>query len=637
MTAGDQASPDPAGIYHVQHHGNTVCDWEDFSDVTRCYQCGSVEPEQNYWVDVTVTQTIHVDLAEPKSCPDAAPWGGGATPPATEHPRFPYNGFSTLSGAKPINELTQTADSLNSYLTTCGGWQRDATYRFDADDWDVPQYVYLYAHNDKDSDRASADGTQHVDEGGNDADAITTTLKHYVETQDTLDNMVTEVTTVTDGADATAGTEDDVSVTARAAVADSADSESIEGYVQRNKHGAQYTHGNIERYPFGVVTEHIAGDTSGRTTGHDPDTTTTATDQPLTGVDSMQEAILTEPFGHRVTGFTTYGYSDYQWIYGYYEQAHTWTGVHIGLTPCAAVHMGAGIGHSVADGESNDGGSNVGAAYAYEYPTSDASDATLAGEDLPGISGCADVAAGCDSGDDSWGYVEPFTGEFCLDPFDNRKPYTQGTRSDLDDEDATLGDGAHCVPVREAHTYSAGDPVALGGRVVEGSFVRLESVRTSPGPNGAAVGPTVDASSWPTTNSADDSPGIETTYCVPKYATKNGGMYFKPNDVNVVITDNDLIAEQADIDECKTTSLYSYPDDSSRSAEWLVDHNCRAGDAGGLPGYPASSVSWTPGSADSWRRLATAHEDGKVLGEGGLPGSSQCAEGMCGSYCDRPC
>ena len=615
VVAGDQASPDPAGIYHVQHHGNTECDWEDFSDVTRCYQCGSVEPEQNYWVDVSVTQTIHVDLAEPKSCPDSAPWGGGATPPAEEHPRFPYNGFNTLSGSKPINELTQTADSLDSYLSTCGGWQRDATYRFDADNWDVPQYVYLYAHNDKDSDRASADGTQHVDEGGNDADSVTTTLKHYVETQDTLDNMVVPA----------AG--------ARPLVEDSADSEVIEGYVQRNKHGAQYTHGNTERYPFGVVTEHIAGNTTGRTTGHDPTTTTTGTNQPLTGVDGMQEAILTEPFGHRVTGYTTYGYSDYQWIYGYYEQAHTWTGVHIGLTPCAAVHMGAGIGHSVADGASNAGGSNVGAAYDYGYATSDASDVVL-NASLPGISSCVDPVVGCGTDPaDSWGYVEPFTGEFCLDPFDNRKPYTQGTRSDLDNEDASLGDGAHCIPVRDAHTHSAGDAAALGGRVVDAPFVRLESVRTSPGPNGAAVGPTVDASSWPTTNSAGS--GIETKYCVPKYATKNGGMFFKPNDVNVVISDNDIIAEQADIADCKTTSLYSYPDDSSRTSEWLVDHNCLAGDAGGLPGFPASEVAWTPGSADSWRRLAT--DEGKVLGEAGLAGNSQCEEGMCGAYCDRAC
>ena len=70
-----------------------------------------------------------------------------------------------------MNELVETADDLNSYLSTCGGWQRDATYRFTADDWNVPQYVYLYAHNDKD---AAAGASRHVDVGGNDGAATCT-------------------------------------------------------------------------------------------------------------------------------------------------------------------------------------------------------------------------------------------------------------------------------------------------------------------------------------------------------------------------------------------------------------------------------------------------------------------------------
>jgi hypothetical protein len=563
--ADAQLSPDPAGIYHVQHYGMATgagtCDWEDGSDVTRPAQCGSVESEARYWVDVTATQTIHLDLAEPKSCPTSTPWGGGRDAHAieAEHPRFPFNALLTKgaeagarTGSKPINELTQTAENLDGYLSTCGGWQRDATYRFTADDWDVPQYVYLYAHNDKDSAK-SVSG--HVDEGGNEgntgsngaASAVATTVRHYVETEDTLDNMQTT---------------------------DDAATEAIEGFVQRNKHGAQYTHGNPERYPFGVVTEHVAGDTGGRTTGHAtctcPDgeacddgcalsddgaactlgssancayqaagTATTSTSQPLTGVDDMQEAILTEPFGHRVTGYTTYGYTDYQWLYGYYEQAHTWTGVHIGLVPCAAVHMGAGIGHAENDGvggEQNEGGSNVGNTYTWQYATTDASDTYhTGGADLPGISGdgltgssaAADgkgptltsaVAATVPEADAytdfSLGYVDAVTGEYCLDPFNNRKPYTQGTRSDSDTEEATLGDGGHCVPIRRPHTYGAAvDAAALGMRVTDADFVRADPVRTSPGPNAAdggqcrdttanacAVekGPTADAAAWST-------------------------------------------------------------------------------------------------------------------------------------------
>merc|ERR1719197_698292 len=66
--------------------------FSDRTDVTRPDVCGSVEPSADYWVDVTVTQTIHVDLADPASCPSSAPWGGGRAPPAGVHPRFPFNG-----------------------------------------------------------------------------------------------------------------------------------------------------------------------------------------------------------------------------------------------------------------------------------------------------------------------------------------------------------------------------------------------------------------------------------------------------------------------------------------------------------------------------------------------------------------
>merc|ERR1719460_2607073 len=278
---GGADGADPAGIYHGQHIGMATaadnCDLEDFSDVTRPSQCGSVEAEQDYWVDVTVTQTIHLDLAEPGSCPTDTPWGGGRAPPTTEHPRFPFN----ANGGKPINELVETADDLDTYLSTCGGWQRDATYRFTADNWNVPQYVYLYAHNDKDAAPAGND----VDLGGNeDASPTTTVLKHYVETQDTLDNA--------------GGV-----------------------YVQRNKHGAQYTSGNSERYPFGVISGDGWG-SSQSSTAHEADTGTTTTQQPIQGADNTQEPILTEPFGNRETGFSTYGYSDYNWLYGYYLQEH---------------------------------------------------------------------------------------------------------------------------------------------------------------------------------------------------------------------------------------------------------------------------------------------------------------------------
>jgi hypothetical protein len=194
----------------------TLPGYDDYSSYTRPNACGSIEHEEEYWVDVTVTQTIHVDLSVPESCPETAAWGGGSNPDHEyEHPRFPYNAKNDGTGYyRPINELMNTADDMDGYLTTCGGWQHDATYRFTASNWNVPQYVYLYAHNDRDA----ASTTGHVDLGGNEGAApIDTTLKHYVETEDAPYNM-------------------------RRA-----------GYVQRNKHGGVYTQGNLERFPFGVI------------------------------------------------------------------------------------------------------------------------------------------------------------------------------------------------------------------------------------------------------------------------------------------------------------------------------------------------------------------------------------------------
>merc|ERR1711871_1868943 len=126
---------------------------------------GSVEPPEEYWVDVTATQTIHIDLAEPASCPqdasgpNSAPWGGGKNVPTAEHPRFPFNGRDygggTVSAYDEVNKANVAIHPMTKYLPTCGGWQRDATYRFTASNWNVPQFVYLYAHNDADGARPS--------------------------------------------------------------------------------------------------------------------------------------------------------------------------------------------------------------------------------------------------------------------------------------------------------------------------------------------------------------------------------------------------------------------------------------------------------------------------------------------------
>jgi len=417
----------------------------------------------------------------------------------------------------------------------------------------VPQYVYLYAHNDKDSDNAVSG---HVDEGGNDKDGILTTIKHYVETEDTLDNMER---------------------------VDAPSTKVVEGYVQRNKHGAQYTSGNNERYPFGVLTNHTVGEAN---------TPTTNTKQTQSGVDSTQEAVLTEPFGHRVTGFTTYGFSDYQWLYGYYTQELTWTGVHIALDPCGAVHMGAGIGHAGSDKSGagaqeadteNKGytGSNLGTGYNWSYPTSDQSDPYLYNKNLPGITW-------------SHGYVNPVDGKVCLDPFNNQKPY------DLE--------GHHCVPVLVNTTTTAS------------SALTRKTSRVTYGPNFYAK--------KPSSNPSDVPDGVEQKFCVPKYATQNGGMSHPPNHVVVQVGDNDVIKDQAVISPCRQTSLFSYPTElavstnqGAHQSEWLVDYNCQNGDAGGLPGYPVGGFK------------VKENNVGELLGDANVDGDMQCKGGHIGPYC----
>ena len=98
-------------------------------------------------------------------------------------------------------------------------------------------------------------------------------------------------------------------------------------------------------------------------------------------------------------------------------------------------------------------------------------------------------------------------------------------------------------------------------------------------------------------------------------------MKFKPIDVTVTVTDNDDIATQGAITcspsdeaagtctQCRQTSLFS----STGKTEWLVDHNCEGGDAGGLPGYPVA-------------------QSGSLIGDALVKGDDQCASGT-GPYC----
>ena len=269
--------------------------------------------------------------------------------------------------------------------------------------------------------------------------------------------------------------------------------------------------------------------------------------------------------------------------------------MHIALEACGAVHMGAGIGHAGTDKSSagatkgsktNSGytGSNLGTAYTWSYPTTDASDTYLYNKSLPGITW-------------SLGYVDPVTGKACLDPFNNQKPYTLT--------------GAHCVPV------------LVNSTTTQASAMTRKASRTTYGPNFYDKNPSA--------NPTDVARGVEETFCVPKYATAAGGMAHLPNDVVVKVLDNDVIKNQTEITPCRQTSLFSYPTElavsSSSSgstvqqAEWLVDYNCKNGDAGGLPGYPVGGLN------------VRENNVGVLLGDANVAGDKQCAGGFIGPYC----
>jgi len=425
------------------HTSNRTCNFEDFSDVTRPYVCGSVESEESYWVDVTVAQSMYIDLSAPQSCPFQAPWGGGKHPPTARHDRFPYNAMD----GSPINELVFNKWDLNSYLPTCGGWQRDATFRFTADNWAKPQYVYLYAHNDKTAGGAQTDpntGLRHT----------YTTLHHYVETEDTLDNMVRT---------------------------DNMSSSAVEGFVQRNKHGGTYTAGNPDRYPFGERSQGSSG--------------------------------------ARVTGFTTYGYTDYQWLYGYVLPNFTSTGLHIAGPACGSPHMGADVPPS-------------GNPWSYASVT------------LPGNNGAWGINQG--------GYLNPLTLTRCLTNDGREVPYDS--------------DGTHCVPLAQPCTQF---------------------------------------------------PCFDAVFCVPRFATPNGGLAFPPNPVVVDVIDNDILAVEDTVWPCRQSSLFRFPNDDFEQShryhdEWLVDYNCKNGDAGGLPGFPSEFAN----------------------GDANVPGDRMCPDNRAGPYCE---
>jgi len=546
-------------------------DWYgDYTDHLRPEICGTVEPAATYWVDVTVSQTMDVDLATPPSCPVQAAWGGGSAPNANKHtltgatsagllvkndaatpvditgahPRFPYN--TNTNGGKPFNELDQRPGDMAAYLTTCGGWQHDATYRFTAANWNVPQYVYLYAHDDKDA----AHGTSnHVanDRGGNElvdtgTTYYTTILKHYVETEDAVDNGI------------------------------ASDTKKV---IQWNKHGGIYTSGNVNRFPFGVK-RHVT------------------VNQRTAGWGELDH-----------TGFTTWGYSFYESLYryGFYEYGGAQTGAaerpdsQFTSLNCGSVAMGGKWG---ASGSTN--------RQAHDGANSASSSAGAQGTSIWGTPlGDTNHQVGNRFGNTD-GSTQTFTWlEQTLSVNDNlygsdltaaasSTPCTDTITGLTEPRPYVDTTGAFCSPVR---------------------VVSSANIWCAPR----------FASSFQANVKADHSSSGGTRGTAYNDGTGNA-MRFPPADVSVRVTDNDVVADQTalagGVGACRQTRLFQYADQSVsanrqkassgvHSTEWLVDYNCKNGDAGGLPGYPANKYP--------------------IPGDAGIAGDDQCQSGT-GPYCE---
>ena len=96
-------------------------------------------------------------------------------------------------------------------------------------------------------------------------------------------------------------------------------------------------------------------------------------------------------------------------------------------------------------------------------------------------------------------------------------------------------------------------------------------------------------------------------------------MAFPPLSVVVDVVDNDILAVEDEVWPCKQTQLFRFPEqdfdplEPKYRSEWLVDYNCKNGDAGGLPGFPAEFAN----------------------GDAGVPGDRMCDGNHAGPYCHQ--
>jgi len=551
--------------------GADAGDWfADYSDRQRPVKCGCVEPESTYWVDVTVAQTMDVDLAVPPSCPATSPWGGGSspsvahphttatdsngalkndrTPPVSvigAHPRFPFN---TKGSDKPFNERDDRPGDMVGYLKTCGGWQHDATYRFDSSNWNVPQYVYLYAHDDKD---AATTASNHVAVGGNELVDATKTyytneINHYVETEDVVDNILASA---------------------------------APKVLQYNKHGGIYTYGNVQRFPFGVIRHGTPGS-------------------------------RTRKWGELDhVGFTTWGYSFYESLYPYgLWDAQTPRG-YFDSTGCCSTAMGGKWGATESSHSASNKGTAGGASGLDTWGTPRGDTNHQVGNRFVSPAPAPAPATAWYPPASNGGVTCAFAGTFsaatptfaqeCRDEITGVGPASPTTVKG-EPRPYKKVTGAFCAPYKRGANNAA--HVWCAARHATDQQSKVSANQRLSGGMGGASGQT----------------GVNTGTGI--------AMKWPPLKVDVRVTDNDAVADQAPLaggtSACRQTRLFQYADASSSTytnkdgtgvhkTEWLVDYNCKNGDAGGLPGYPASAA---------------------IAGDAGVDGDDQCASGS-GPYC----
>merc|ERR1711988_2002443 len=374
--------------------------------------------------------------------------------------------------------------------------------------------------------------------GGSESSTATTTLiKHYVETEDTMDNM-----------QRTHGIGN--------------------GFVQRSKHGGIYTWGNLERYPFGKPT----------TTGS------------KRGSGNLHE-----------TGFTTYGYTSYESLYGYVQPGGTNGGTQGNLCAPTAMGMSYHASESAAVAMSADATiQNKKMTFTFNNDAPD----VVKGDILT----VEQVSATCALVGTYTVYSRSATSIVVVEP------------STAAVEAAGTGEtGTKCNARRKDGLYRTSSGAAVTSNAADSTYVS-----TCTDADTSYPAPYVDEAAATQVRSGGGDVCVPHTHndvpCVTRFAedtdTAAAGiqtaaatgagtaLYQPPKDVLVRVSDNDVITEQAtaSVDGCRSTQLFQFAQTSTDSVgqrtnvkydgygvfqkQWLTDYNCLSGDAGGLPGYP---------------------------------------------------